>query len=386
MNVYMKRMRMLLLLSLLLLCGKQAKAGDYKPLPTTDHITIEGAELVPGNNGTYDLLIKLVGSQIYTAFEMDVKFPPGLDVVMTSKDKPYVLFYKGDGTIYPKDEIEDTWEHQLVASYGKVGTQVLRLSCFSSTNAELTATSGTLLTMRVKASPWLKPGDVTLSVSKLHLITKQDAQQYNCDDQTLTLHAASTSTASLTVSGDNHFSTCVLPFDVPTLPQSLKAYSAKRLDESQTAIVLDEVKALKAYTPYILYAENGYSGTLSGEVDASRYVEVAHDGFLYGAVAAQKQSTGYVLQNQGDGTRFYAMNGVEYAIPEGKCWLAVDAAQAAAASYGIVWDDTPTGIAHTVNGQQASSTIYTLGGKRVNKMLPGGIYVVNGQKILKPKQ
>lgn len=380
---YFTPLRVCVLLSLLLFGRGAVMADDYKPLSTTDHITVSDVELVPGSGEQYDMYISLVGSLIYTAYEMDVKFPPGLDVVMNSEGKPYVYLYKKSDAIYPKDEEEDEWKHQVISSYGKVADHVMRLSCFSLTNAELTATSGTLLRVRVTPSAWLKPGDVTLEVSKLHFITKQDAQQYTCADQTLTLHASNQSSVKLSVSGDDHFNTCVLPFDVAALPEGLKAYSAKRVDDTNTAVVLDEVKSLKAYTPYILYAENGYTGTLTGTVDAANYVEVAHDGYLYGAVAAQKQTEGYVLQNQGEGSRFYSMADGEYDIPEGKCWLKVENDKAASASYALSFGDTHTGIATVPTAASTPKAIYTLDGIRVSEMQPGCIYVVDGQKILK---
>ena len=59
------------------------------PKPTNDHITVNDVTLVPGSTDTYQVEISLVGSQIYTAFQMDIVFPPGVDVVV-DEDGPYV--------------------------------------------------------------------------------------------------------------------------------------------------------------------------------------------------------------------------------------------------------------------------------------------------------
>lgn len=251
-------------------------------------------------------------------------------------------------------------------------------------NRVLTATSGKLLYFLVKVSPYLKPGDVILKVTNLDFITKENAQKYHCKDQTLTLHAKAESTVNLSVSGSSHYGTCVLPFAVSPLPDGVKAYSAKGLDDTGKLVVLDEVTQLAAYTPYILYSTSGYSGSQSGTVDASQYGEVVRDGLLRGAIAPQKKSEGYVLQDLGEGAKFYAMDGVEFLIPEGKCWLEMPSAQTSAPQYGIQIGTT-TGITAPTTSASAHGKIYTLDGKEVKTMQPGGIYVVNGKKVLKIK-
>ena len=169
-----------------------------------------------------------------------------------------------------------------------------------------------------------------------------------------------------------------------SLPAGVKAYSAKGLDDTGKQVVLSEVKQLVAYTPYILYSTSGYTGSLSGTVDASQYGEVVSDGLLRGAIAPQKRKDGYVLQDLGEGAKFYAMDGVEFLIPEGKCWLEMPAAQASAPQYGIQIGAT-TGITAPTTATIAHGKIYTLDGKEVKTMQPGGIYVVNGKKVLKIK-
>lgn len=381
-NVYNLSIRAWLLSLLCLLVGGRAVANEPQlPKPTNDYITVNDVTLVPGSADTYQVEISLVGSQIYTAYQMDILFPPGVDVVV-DEDGPYVDLWDGDGCIYP--HVRKKLVHSLSSSYGVISNKLLRISCSDDMNRVLTATSGKLLYFLVKASPYLKPGDVVLKVTNLDFITKENAQKYHCKDQTLTLHATAESTATLSVSGSSHYGTCVLPFAVSTLPDGVKAYSAKGLDDTGQLVVLDEVTQLAAYTPYILYSESGYSGSLSGTVDASQYGEVVSDGLLRGAIAPQKRKDGYVLQDLGEGAKFYAMDGVEFLIPEGKCWLEMPAAQASAPQYGIQIGTT-TAITAPTTSANAHGKIYTLDGKQVKTMQPGGIYVVNGKKVLKIK-
>lgn len=381
-NVYNLSIRAWLLSLLCLLVGGRAVANEPQfPKPTDDNITVNDVTLVPGSTDTYQVEISLVGSQIYTAYQMDILFPPGVDVVV-DEDGPYVDLWDGDGCIYPY--VRKKLVHSLSSSYGVISDKLLRISCSDDMNRVLTATSGKLLYFLVKASPYLKPGDVVLKVTNLDFITKENAQKYHCNDQTLTLHAKAESTATLSVSGSSHYGTCVLPFAVSPLPDGVKAYSAKGLDDTGKLVVLNEVTQLAAYTPYILYSATGYTGSLKGTVDASQYGEVVSDGLLHGAIAPQKCKDGYVLQDLGEGAKFYAMDGVEFLIPEGKCWLEMPTAQASAPQYGIQIGTT-TAITAPTTSVSAHGKIYTLDGKEVKTMQPGSIYVVNGKKVLKIK-
>lgn len=381
-NVYNLSIRAWLLSLLCLLVGGRAVANEPQlPKPTNDYITVNDVTLVPGSTDTYQVEISLEGSKIYTAYQMDILFPPGVDVVV-DEDGPYVDLWDGDGCIYPY--VRKKLVHSLSSSYGVISSKLLRISCRGDMNKELTAIKGKLLYFLVKVSPYLKPGDVVLKVTNLDFITKENAQKYHCKDQTLTLHATAESTATLSVSGSSHYGTCVLPFAVSSLPDGVKAYSAKGLDDTGQLVVLDEVTQLAAYTPYILYSTSGYTGSLSGAVDANKYGEVVSDGLLRGAIAPQKCTDGYVLQDLGEGAKFYAMDGVEFLIPEGKCWLEMPVAQASAPQYGIQIGTT-TGITAPTTTPTAYGKIYTLDGKQVKTMQPGGIYVVNGKKVLKIK-
>lgn len=370
-NVYNLSIRAWLLSLLCLLVGGRAVANEPQlPKPTNDHITVNDVTLVPGSTDTYQVEISLVGSQIYTAFQMDILFPPGVEPVLM-RDVYVKLFNTDDNDLCSSS-------HTIGVSYGAIKERTLRMSCASLQNTPFYGKSGKLLYFKVKASPYLKPGDVVLQVTNFDLITNENAQKYHCKDQTLTLHATAESTATLSVSGSSHYGTCVLPFAVSSLPVGVKAYSAKGFDDTGQLVVLDEVTQLAAYKPYILYSESGYTGSLSGAVDANKYGEVVSDGLLRGAIAPQKCTDGYVLQDLGEGAKFYAMDGVEFLIPEGKCWLEMPTAQASAPQYGIQIGAT-TAITAPTTSASAHGKIYTLDGKEVKTMQPGSIYVVNGK-------
>lgn len=359
--------------AILALCWTCVSGAKAENIATDDYITINEVTVVPGSSNTYKVVVSLVGSRIYTACQMDIEFPAGLEPVLTRN--LYVRVCGEDDDLCP--------DHTVASSYGKVGERTMRLSCYSGSNVEFAATQGRLLYFNVKASGYLKPGEVTLKVTNCDFITKENAQKYHCNEQTLTLNASAESTLPVSVSGDSHYATGVFPFAVATLPDGMKAFRANHFNDAGTFVILDEVDNLAAYTPYILYSEGGYTGTLSGTVDATGYAETVNDGCFYGAIAPQKKSDGYVLQDLGEGAKFYAMGGQEFDIPAGKCWLQVTAPQKAA-----VYDinaDYETGISAAPQTPTATPQAYTLDGKRVERMDAGRVYIVNGQKILKIK-
>lgn len=365
-------------------------ADTVLPKPTSDYISVNDVTVVPGSNDEYELIISLEGSQIYTAYEMDIKFPPGLDIV--SDDEDYYVDLCNDDGIYPTNR-SGVMRHTIAKSYGKIGESILRLVCYTAEGDkngkiyELSKTRGKILSITCKAGPYLKPGTAELKVSNLHLITKENgAQQYNCADQTLTVNVENTSTAGISVSPTNKWGTCVLPFTVSPLPSGLKAYSVTERSEDEHYAILKEESELRGYVPYILYAENGFSAEgLTGTVDANKYAEVVNEGILYGAVAPQKVDDGFVLQNQGEGVKLYSMYGTEFNIPAGKCWVK-PAINTGAKVMELTFADTdgitaPTlstdGSLHNTDGE-----VYSLGGHKVAHPVPGNIYIINGQKVL----
>lgn len=398
------RLRRRILLFLTLVCSAAGALADntYHQKETDDYVTLGELTVEPGKNEVYKLKVNLNGTQIYTAFEMDIKLPSGLEPVMEKDSKgdmrPKVRLWKGTGTIFPFFEDEDEgikdFSHSVIASYGAVDKNILRMACYSISGEDFTAKSGTLVTIYCKASPYLKPGKNDVHITKCHFITNEKViidgkemrgQQYNCKDRTETINALAKSTATINVSAKNQWGSCVVPFDIPVLPSGLEAYTVT--DRQSGIAYLKPQTSILAYTPVLLYAENGFSGTFSGDVDETKYKEVAQQDIIYGAIVPQTKDNGFVLQNLGEGVKLYAMSGQNFEIPAGKCW--VEPTFSNGAKYmEMVIDDGTTGIGSAVcsNGAaQHEPVFYSLDGKRVENPLPGKIYVVDGQKVLKLK-
>lgn len=368
--------RFLLILSLFGLLANNVQAGEA----TTDHFTISSPTLVPGSGNTYSLTLSLVGSRLYTAFNMDIHFPPGVEIALNRMKKPDVTLIKGDDAVFYDDEYED---HTIGATFGVVGEGILRLACKSDNNYDFQYNSGKALTIKVKTTPFLKPGnnEITIDGIALTAVVNEVVTQYDPADEAHSFTVSDQSTLTLNISSANQWSTCVLPFELDPLPEGVQAYSCGSTDGDY--LTLTEETSMQAYTPYILFAENGYSQSHTGTVPAEGYAAVVSAGYLRGAVAQQSITEGYVLQNLDDGVKFYACDGQTFVIPEGRCWLDLSGLNARNA-YGL---QSPEAAAITATTAQKAKPqpVYDLSGRRVATPQPGHIYVVEGRKALKIK-
>ena len=326
----------------------------------------------------------------FVGYQMDIVLPEGLSMEYTKAGKPRITLVKPG--ILPSyveysenDEGEEVetiiYPHSLNIS--EVGGAV-RFNVYSSDPDEdlryFTKKSGDLLKVYVRPTAYLKPGDVDI---KLHNVTfgKIDATGTTQEWVSLSgVTANATSTVPVTVSATHKFSTAVLPFDVSPIPEGLTVYSCNSTKDDN--LILTPQSSIKAYTPYILYAPNGYTGTLSGTVDASKYSEVVTDGYLLGAVTTQQISGGaghYVLQNKGDGPMFYKVgDSSTFSIQPGKCWLTLPESQQATAAFHF---GTTTSVGQIkISNKHADA--YDLSGRRIHEANHRGVYIVNGQKVI----
>jgi hypothetical protein len=323
----------------------------------------------------------------FVAYQMDIVLPEGLSMEYTKAGKPRITLVKPgvlpSYTDYNDEGEEvDVYTHSLNVS--EVGDAV-RVIVYSSDPDEnlryFTKKSGDLLRVYMRPTGYLKPGDVDI---KLRDVTfgKNDAMGTKQPSVALTgVTAAATSTVSVKVSAAHQYSTLVLPFDVASIPDGLTVYSCNNTNGEN--LVLTPQSRIKAYTPYILYAPNGFDATWSGAVDATKYSAVVTDGYLTGAVTTQEVTGGaghYVLQNKGDGPMFYKVgDSSTFSIQPGKCWLTLPEGVQSATAFRF---GTTTAV-EQLKVSNENAAIYDLSGRRQNDMNQRGIYIVNGQKVIK---
>ena len=363
-------------------------AGAAKAdVATTDKVVLnvyDDQVLAPGGDAIYiSVSLESATDVKYTAYQMSFELPEGLEVCMA--DDSYEVYMYGNGGFYPRtgsDRVGWTYKHTLGSNV--VAGNVLNVTCYSSTNALFAKTSGDLFDFYVKATPYLKPGDVEIKVKNVTLVTPDETKYLAEDYVSTAVQAESTSTLTLKVSAANQFGTCILPFDY-ALPAdgSLEAYTCSSYTDD--ALVLEKASKIAAYTPYILYSEVGFNQAISGTVDAAKYPVngIVKSGHLVGTVVQTEltEATNYVMQNQGAGPMFYQVDPESpFVLSAGKCYVELPAGTNVAS---LRIGASTTGIAPAQNSTFNSQfSIFNLLGQPVSNMQPGSVYIVNGRKVV----
>ena len=356
---------------------------------TTDRVVLSELTVEPG--GEYGFFtVNLEGSKAYTGYEVHLILPEGLEVFY-SDDAPVVYMANDDlsldgNDIYPYTTNimtkKKTYTHTV--SSNVLGNELI-VACISTKNDNLKATSGALFHVFVQATPYLKPGDVEIGVQGVKLVTVDETKYEPAAYVSTAVQADATSTLTLKVSATNKFGTCILPFDY-ALPAdgSLEAYTCS--EYTADALVLEKASKIAAYTPYIIYSEKGFSQTISGTVDATKYPAngIVKSGHLVGTVVQTEltEATSYVMQNQGQGPKFYQVDPASpFVLSAGKCY--VELPEGTNVSSLRIGGST-TGIESIHNSEFIiQNCIYNLLGQPVTHMLPGRVYIVNGRKVIK---
>lgn len=145
----MQRIFLTFLYSLLLVGAVMAET-------TTDRVVVSGLDVVPNGKQTF-FTVSLEGTRLYTAYDIQLQLPDGLEVVYKG-DAPYVQMFKGASGIYPYTIEEDPFEGTTTTTYSHVlssnvvGRNTLRVMCISMSNENLKYESGRLFGVFVKAT------------------------------------------------------------------------------------------------------------------------------------------------------------------------------------------------------------------------------------------
>lgn len=364
-------MKRILYVTCLFLICTIAAWGQSEHEFTTEHVTITKKAINPdGEINT--ISVSLATAAEYSALSLDLYLSEGLS--FASKSKAGIEVYAERGVACD--------DHSVSSNILEDGA--LRVVVASLNSWPFTDEDGTVVfKFYVKASPYAKPGNVAVDVKNC-FYTTTDAVQYDTDDITISnrLSISTSAKLPLAITSENKWSTLVLPFstDVPT---GVTAYTCDSKDEAKSVLNLTKVTSLEAFTPYILYSENGYEGTLNGTVVAEDYPAsgVVSAGLLKGAITQQVASSGeYVLANQNNGTRFYKVTeGKTKTIPAGKCWVSFPSGSAKE-NFGFYV--TPTGIKHVEANVNKSDKVYSIDGKQIKNGTPRGLYITNGRKMI----
>ena len=346
---------------------------------TTDRIVVSAAKLNPGGE-TATITVGIEGNTLYSAYEMDLTLPEGVSIVSNANGNPDVSMVKGTNGIYPfttDTDGEKNYSHLFGCSYNAVGANVLRVSCISTASEDFTATSGNLFRFTVKASSYTRPSDINITVSNYHLITKNATQNTPSEQPVGSVTVTDECTVPVSISATNQYGTLVLPFAVTSVPAGLTVYSVESVNGDE--IQLQQQESIEAFTPYILYAENGIVGKFTGKVDAAKWVDTATKGALIGCLVAKSVTEGFILQNKGEGAQFYMVAPYTYTLNAGKCYMKLDGDVTYAR---LRWTNSDT--VNSIDDVETThdDALFSLEGLRITRPQHGHIYIKDGKKII----
>lgn len=348
-------------------------SASFAQKTTDDYMYIDGIKTVNGNL-CFDVIMK--GSDMYyTAFQADIQLPSGLRVKSKRGGAPSIDLLSIEATF---NDDEGFTEHSIATNFPEEGNQTfVRIGCSSSGNYNMAQTSGPLFRVFVEKVDATWPiGSIQFSNA---LFITDDAIGYEIANREYVVVIKEDATLPLKVSSAAKWSTCVLPFSAE-IPDGVTAYTCSSNDNEN--IYLTEAVSFEAYTPYILYSENGYSANIGGTVDAEGCPAngVSTDGYLVGAVVPQTVKEGYILQKHGEDVKFYAIDeGDSFVVPAGKCWMNIP--EVGVKAFNFVVDNGETGIQTTLDVKR-NSCVYDLTGRRISTMKKDGLYIKNGEKFI----
>lgn len=374
------------ILLLFMMCALLPRTAGAQT-PTDDTFTVSDLEWSEEDD-CYIFAVNLTGSMIYTAYNLTMTFPPGINVKYEYDEegaKSCYVYLSEDKNFYPYTGSGSRIKFKHDVSGVLVNDYQMNVACIALEKTDFKATSGHLFDVLVDvdqtalASCFSPKPIVKLSAMNL---TTSDAVKYVPADfacRPFTTGIPTSRTLPVNVSAANKVGTLILPFDTE-LPSGLKAYSCNAVNGD--LLTLTEASSIETCKPYIIYAENGYSGNLSGTAelpDASNVTDVFTDGLLTGLLTSGVVNTGYILQNKGEGPIFYDAEGVNFSLPAGRCYLT--SSGSSVKTFSFAFDDA-TSIEIIKNEQlKMNNDIFDLQGRRVSSPTRG-IYIQGTRKVI----
>ena len=181
------------------------------------------------------------------------------------------------------------------------------------------------------------------------------------------------------------WATLILPFDAE-LPEGVLAYSCGDTDETEGTLTLEKAESLKANTPYLMNSY-GKEFTFSGYGLATK--DSYTDGLFTGTYENYKTTNDgktYVLQNINGEVAFYLVGEkAQPTVKPNRIYMTYESTNGAAAprfSFGRGEGTTSVDNMEPTANSQQPIVVYDLMGRKVTTMEKGGMYIVNGKKVI----
>ena len=181
------------------------------------------------------------------------------------------------------------------------------------------------------------------------------------------------------------WATLILPFDAE-LPEGLIAYSCGDADETDGTLDLEEAESLKANTPYLMNSySKGFTFSGYGLADKDSYTDGLFTGTYVNYETTNNGKT-YVLQNINGEVAFYLVGEkAQPTVKPNRIYMTYESTNGAAAprfSFGRGEGTTSVDNMEPTANSQQPIVVYDLMGRKVTTMEKGGMYIVNGKKVV----
>lgn len=332
------------------------------------------------NTGAYYFTVSLSGENIYSACNLSITLPAGISVIYDEYDEEYLVRLNNTDKVF-------TSSHSLGC---QIPFSAMNVAIYSGTNKDFKKTSGKLFNVYVTIDESVFNSSFSpkpiVKLSGLNLTTSAAVKYVPADFacRPFTTGIPTARTLPVNVSAGNKVGTLILPFDA-ALPSGLKAYTCNAIEGD--LLTLTPAASIEACTPYIVYAESGYSGSLSGIAeltDDDNVTDVFTGGYLTGVLTGTTVNTGYILQNQGSGPMFYDAEGVTFSLPAGRCYLTPPASGVKAFAFNFgdtdgIEEFQGTPLPH--GGRAGGEALFDLSGRKIEAPARG-IYIQGTRKVV----
>ena len=183
-------------------------------------------------------------------------------------------------------------------------------------------------------------------------------------------------TVTFTASNDNNnYATVKLPY-AATIPSGVCSYKGS---VSGNEVYLNAYKlageVLPANTPVLLIANDAKSYKFA----PAAYQAAEETGFQGTLAATAVTDNAYILAKKGEEVKFYLLNSESNTVNANKAYIVVSGGKAQALSFNF---GTTTGIHAATADAATDAPVFDLSGRRVVKVVKGGLYIQNGKKYI----
>lgn len=182
---------------------------------------------------------------------------------------------------------------------------------------------------------------------------------------------------TFTASNDGqNYATLNLPY-AAILPTGVTAYKGTVSGNEVTLTVYKQAgEVLPANTPVLLTATDASSYNFApGAYQAAE--ETGFQGTLTATVVTANNA--YILAKKGEEVKFYLLNSESNTVNAYKAYIVVSEGKAQALSFNF---GTTTGIHAATADAATDAPVFDLSGRRVVKVVKGGLYIQNGKKFI----